>query len=127
MIRKDIIMDLVAWIEGNLNYSLHLDDIANKCGYSKWHLQRVFKTVTGYNLSSYIRARRLSSSAIDLRSTDQPILHISIKYGFYSQQTFSRAFRKMFGVSPGQYRNLDFYDNSKLLKPVSISTSDVST
>jgi len=115
-------MDLLIWIEDNLNSSLHLDDIARKCGYSKWHLQRIFKKVTGYNLSYYIRARRLSSSAIDLRSTDQPILYISIKYGFYSQQTFSRAFRERFGVSPAKYRNMDFYDNSKLLKPVSIKT-----
>ncbi len=73
--------------------ALSLDNVAAKAGYSKWHLQRMFKDVTGHAIGAYIRARRLSKSAVALRLTARPILDIALQYRFDSQQTFTRAFR----------------------------------
>ena len=43
MYQQQVITQLLAWIEQNLDQPLTLDDIAAKSGYSKWHLQRLFK------------------------------------------------------------------------------------
>ncbi|MDI8990141.1 MDR efflux pump AcrAB transcriptional activator RobA, partial [Salmonella enterica] len=75
-----------------------------KAGYSKWHLQRMFKDVTGHAIGAYIRARRLSKSAVALRLTARPILDIALQYRFDSQQTFTRAFKKQFSQTPALYR-----------------------
>lgn len=75
-----------------------------KAGYSKWHLQRMFKDVTGHAIGAYIRARRLSKSAVALRLTSRPILDIALQYRFDSQQTFTRAFKKQFSLTPALYR-----------------------
>ena len=69
MDQAGIIRDLLSWLEGHLDQPLSLDNVAAKAGYSKWHLQRMFKDVTGQAIGAYIRARRLSKSAVALRLT----------------------------------------------------------
>ncbi len=46
MDQTNIIRDLLRWIDDNLDKPLSLDNVAAKAGYSKWHLQRMFKEVT---------------------------------------------------------------------------------
>lgn len=104
MDQAGIIRDLLIWLEGHLDQVLSLDNVAAKAGYSKWHLQRMFKDVTGHAIGAYIRARRLSKSAVALRLTARPILDIALQYRFDSQQTFTRAFKKQFAQTPALYR-----------------------
>ena len=104
MDQAGIIRDLLIWLEGHLDQPLSLDNVAAKAGYSKWHLQRMFKDVTGHAIGAYIRARRLSKSAVALRLTARPILDIALQYRFDSQQTFTRAFKKQFAQTPALYR-----------------------
>ena len=80
MDQAGIIRDLLIWLEGHLDQPLSLDNVAAKAGYSKWHLQRMFKDVTGHAIGAYIRARRLSKSAVALRLTARPILDIALQY-----------------------------------------------
>ncbi|WP_318364090.1 MDR efflux pump AcrAB transcriptional activator RobA [Enterobacter sp.] len=104
MDQAGIIRELLIWLEGHLDQSLALDNVAAKAGYSKWHLQRMFKDVTGHAIGAYIRARRLSKAAVALRLTARPILDIALQYRFDSQQTFTRAFKKQFNLTPALYR-----------------------
>ena len=46
-LKKQYINDLVDWIEANLTDELNIDLITLKSGYSKWHMQRMFKEMTG--------------------------------------------------------------------------------
>ncbi|MIO30044.1 helix-turn-helix domain-containing protein, partial [Salmonella enterica subsp. enterica] len=107
MDQTSIIRDLLRWLDEHLDQPLSLDNVAAKAGYSKWHLQRMFKDVTGEAIGAYIRARRLSRAAIALRLTARPILDIALQYRFDSQQTFTRAFKKQFNKTPALYRRLD--------------------
>ncbi|CAK5468221.1 hypothetical protein ECO2947_22535 [Escherichia coli] len=54
MDQAGIIRDLLIWLEGHLDQPLSLDNVAAKAGYSKWHLQRMFKDVTGTMLLARI-------------------------------------------------------------------------
>ena len=58
MDQTSIIRDLLRWLDEHLDQPLSLDNVAAKAGYSKWHLQRMFKDVTGEAIGAYIRARR---------------------------------------------------------------------
>ncbi|AHG21794.1 AraC family transcriptional regulator [Chania multitudinisentens RB-25] len=104
MDHTNIIHDLLNWIETHLDQPLLLDNVAAKSGYSKWHLQRMFRSTTGHALGSYIRERRLSKAAQALRTTPLPILDIALQFHFDSQPSFSRAFKKQFGETPAVYR-----------------------
>lgn len=93
MYQQQVIAQLLAWIEANLDQPLTLDDIAAKSGYSKWHLQRLFKQLTGHILGTYARRRRLTAAARELRLTHTGVACIADKYQFDSQQTFTRCFK----------------------------------
>ena len=87
-ISAQVIDTIVEWIDDNLHQPLRIDDIARHAGYSKWHLQRLFLQYKGESLGR-IRERKLLA-ARDLRDTDQRVYDICLKYGFDSQQTFTR-------------------------------------
>ena len=103
-ISAQVIDTIVEWIDDNLNQPLRIDDIARHAGYSKWHLQRIFKEHTGYPLAEYIRAQKLQKSVERLAQSDEPILNVAIALGFDSQQSFNRSFKRQFGQAPGAWR-----------------------
>ena len=88
-ISAQVIETIVGWIDDNLHQPLRIDDIARHSGYSKWHLQRLFLQYKGESLG---------------RDTDQRVYDICLKYGFDSQQTFTRIFTRTFHQPPGAYR-----------------------
>lgn len=100
-ISAQVIDTIVEWIDDNLHQPLRIDDIARHTGYSKWHLQRLFLQYKGESLGRYIRERKLLLAARDLRDTDQRVYDICLKYGFDSQQTFTRVFTRTFNQPPG--------------------------
>lgn len=63
-----------------------------------------FLQYKGESLGRYIRERKLLLAARDLRDTDQRVYDICLKYGFDSQQTFTRIFTRTFNQPPGAYR-----------------------
>ncbi|WP_288496947.1 MDR efflux pump AcrAB transcriptional activator RobA [uncultured Erwinia sp.] len=123
MDQAGIIRDLLVWLESHLDQPLSLDNVAAKAGYSKWHLQRMFKDVTGHAIGAYIRARRLSKAAVALRLTNRPILDIALQYRFDSQQTFTRAFKKQFTQTPAWYRRISDWNAYGLRPPIRLGDS----
>ncbi|AYY80725.1 MULTISPECIES: helix-turn-helix domain-containing protein [Proteus] len=121
----EIIKELLLWIEVNLEKPLLLDDVAIKSGYTKWHLQRVFKQATGLTLASYIRGRRLTKAATELRLTKLPILTVALRYQFDSQQSFTRRFKATFGVTPTEYRKLDNLCGDNFQPPINFDVTDL--
>lgn len=121
MDQANIIRDLLDWLENHLDQPLSLDNVAAKAGYSKWHLQRMFKDVTGRAIGSYIRARRLTKAAVALCLTSRPILDIALQYRFDSQQTFTRAFKKQFAQTPASYRRASEWNTAGIHPPIHIN------
>ncbi|SQI36923.1 Right origin-binding protein [Leminorella richardii] len=104
MLQTTIIYDLAHWIENHLEEPLNVKRVASKAGYSQWHLQRLFKNTTGDSLATYIRKKRLQNAASELKQSRKTIADIAYKYQFDSQQSFTRAFKKMFDKTPSDYR-----------------------
>jgi len=123
MDQAGIIRDLLVWLESHLDQPLSLDNVAAKAGYSKWHLQRMFKDVTTHAIGAYIRARRLSKAAVALRLTSRPILDIALQYRFDSQQTFTRAFKKQFAQTPAWYRRASVWNSFGIRPPIRLDDS----
>ena len=111
---------ILQWIEENLESSLSLDKVSARAGYSKWHLQRMFKKQTGYALGQYIRGRKLTEIARRLRQSDEPILGLAERYGFESQQTLTRTFKHRFDMPPHQYRAARSVGDARYLMPLNL-------
>lgn len=95
---------VVDYIEDNLKEPITLDKISRASGLSPFYLHRLFKAITGFPMMRYVRARRLSKSVGELLQSDFSILDIAVEYGFEHEQSYSRAFRKQFGVNPARFR-----------------------
>ena len=101
-----IIHELTTWIDENLTQPMKIEDVARRAGYSRWHLQRMFFDVMNERLGHYIRDKKLISAADELCSTSLSVMEISLKYGYESQQSFTRSFCRKYQVPPATYRRL---------------------
>lgn len=100
----ELIIEAVELIEKKLKESLLLDDIANYLFVSKFHLHRMFKSLVGKTPMSYVRGRRLSSSLHELLNTKYNISVIAEEYCFNYEQSYQRAFKNQFGITPTDFR-----------------------
>ncbi len=103
---QEMIHNSLIYIENHLHEEIGLEDVASQALLSPYHYHRVFREEVGMTVVDYIRHRRMSLASIALRSTDAGILDISLACGFESQEAFTRAFRKMYGMPPGRFRKL---------------------
>lgn len=99
------VVQAIDYIETKLDEGVTLNDVALHVGFSPYHFHRVFTALVGESVVDYVRRRRLSEAARQVRDTSLPLLEIGLRYGFDSQETFTRAFKKMFAVTPGKYRS----------------------
>ncbi|WP_010246143.1 AraC family transcriptional regulator [Acetivibrio cellulolyticus] len=102
---KEIISQCVDYIENNIYNKITLDDISQHTGISKYHLHRIFKSLTGEPLMEYVHSRKLTSSIRELINTNMRIIDIAYHYGFEYEQSYIRAFRKKFGYTPLRVRS----------------------
>ena len=101
---QDIITLIDACIRAQQDEALTLRALAQKLGYSEYYTSRKFRELAGMTLRDYLRLRRLAFALRDVRDTDMGILDIAVQYGFSSNEAFTRAFKKAYGVSPSAYR-----------------------
>lgn len=71
---------------------------------SEHHLRRMFATLAGMPLAEYVRRRRLTLAGAEVVGGNRTLLEIAVEHGYGSTEAFSRAFRAMHGISPGQAR-----------------------
>lgn len=109
----DSVINRVEIMLDNKN-NISVSDVEKISGYSKRYIQRIFKNITGMNISTYIKKRKLTQAAILLKLTKKKINHISMDLNFSTQQTFTRAFLREFKVTPLMYRHEIGFDCSHL-------------
>ncbi|EST58515.1 helix-turn-helix domain-containing protein [Proteus cibarius] len=99
-----LVCALSKWIEEHLGRVIHLEELAAYSGYSLWHMQKIFKEITGTSLGKYIRQRRLAGAIHLLRTSERSIFDIALDFGFGSQSHFTYMFRKEYGITPFDFR-----------------------
>lgn len=103
------VVDLVEKMLGeSICDNLSISTIAAKLHISEYYLMHTFKKRTGITIGEYKTALQISKAKILLREKDKSISEISALCGFESPQYFSRVFKKVEGISPSKYKNLNF-------------------
>ncbi|MGB7875033.1 MAG: helix-turn-helix transcriptional regulator [Anaerolineales bacterium] len=83
---------------------LPLEELAGRVGFSPFHFHRVFTEYVGEPVKEYVRRLRLAHSAYRLKISGGLIVQIVLDAGFRTHESFTRAFKKQFGVSPKVFR-----------------------
>jgi AraC family transcriptional regulator len=97
---KNRINRVFEFIDKNLESDLSLNTVSEIAFFSPFHFHRVFKFVTKETLNEYVTRRRIEKSASDLLHKNITTTEIAHKYGFSDNSSYSRAFKKYFGISP---------------------------
>lgn len=98
------IQKVIDYIEAHLTEELSYERIVAMMAVSEADLQRSFKMITGMTISEYIRYRRLSSAAIDLKNNSK-VLDVAFNYGYQTAESFSKAFKQYHGCTPMEAKN----------------------
>lgn len=102
-----LLNNTLEYIERNLDASLNIDDISKVACSSRYHFQRVFYALTGFTVTQYIKNRRLTLAAEELVVTDKRVIDIALKYGYESPEAFTKAFKRLHGISPSALKKLN--------------------
>ncbi|HHB2168675.1 MULTISPECIES: AraC family transcriptional regulator [Bacillus] len=93
------------YIEDNLTHDIDFKEVAKIAYCSEYHFKRMFSFLAGISLSEYIRCRRLTLAAFELKNSDAKVIDVAIKYGYNSPDSFSRAFQNLHGITPSEARS----------------------
>ena len=103
---SDSFKDILIWIERHLDQPMSLDQIAAHARLSPYHFSRLFTARMGRSVMAHVRGRRLVRGARRLcDEAGLKLVELAFDCGFDSQEAFTRAFKRVFGVSPGRFRS----------------------
>lgn len=100
----EIVNTATKYIEDNITSEIALENVAKQCNVSYYYFSKIFTMLTGYGLKEYIRNRRITLASYEISYTKERIIDIAFKYGYSSNESFSRAFRKIHGINPSDAR-----------------------
>ncbi|MDR6882042.1 AraC family transcriptional regulator [Bacillus sp. 3255] len=106
---EQIIHKVVQYMEDNYHFDLSLDQCAQICGLSPHYLSKLFKKTMDVSFIEYLTKLRIERSIELLRTSELSVADIAGKVG-YQTKNFIRVFKKMTGVTPGQFRGTDTAD-----------------
>lgn len=104
--RSALCLQIKEYILANYNRELTLEIISNALSISPWYMSRVFKKETGYSPMQYVTNLRLGEAQVLLIHTSMPVTVVAQSVGYSSSGAFNYSFRKMFGITPTEFRRL---------------------
>jgi AraC family transcriptional regulator len=108
MVDLEVIARAVDFIEAHLRAPVAVAQMAEVASYSLYYFCRMFKASTHHTPYDYLMRRRVTEAARDLVSdSDRKIIDVAFDYQFNNPETFSRAFKRVLGVSPSEWRSRD--------------------
>jgi len=108
------------YIGEHLDEDLSVDLLSRVAHFSRYHFHRQFSDYTGITVAKYILMRRLKRASYQLVfDREYRIIDIAMDARFENPESFSRAFKKVFGQTPSQFRQAPRWDawNEKCLLP----------
>lgn len=101
---KQVIERIHEFIQANLNKDTSLSSISEAVFLHPVYISKIYKKMTGMNISDYILHIRMEKAVLLLASPDYKMKDIAQRVGYQSDQYFIRAFKKYYGMTPSNYR-----------------------
>lgn len=100
-----IVNNAMEYIRNHSQEKLRLSDVADQVYVSQWHLSKLLNKHTGKTFSDLLNGARMERSKKLLKDPSLRICDVAEMVGFQDLAHFSRVFKKMEGMSAGEYRN----------------------
>ncbi len=104
--KKSAFVDTITkYVNEHYSENISLSELCDKLGYSVQYVSRAFKTQIGVNFSEYLKKVRVQKACSLLLSTDMTIQQIVNAVGYSNIAFFYKAFKKIMGETPMEFRN----------------------
>ena len=103
--RKQLFNDIQDYIKWNRNNDIKVSEIAEHFGYNKRYISYLFSVIAGVTLKQYIMQEKIEIAKFLLCDTNDNISEVGYQVGFNDNHNFMKAFKKMVGLTPTEYRN----------------------
>lgn len=100
---EEMIESSLMFIEENIADNLSLKDISDVFNVSSFHFSRIFAFMIGESYRHYVLKRKLSHS-LDMLDKKESIIKTAYSYGFDYPESYTRAFKQVYGLSPKKYQ-----------------------
>ena len=110
---KEIINQVLAYVDSHLQETISVGQLARQAGYSEYHFLRLFKSCMNMTVMEYVNRRRLIKASEDILDGTK-ILDAAVSYGWQSHSGFTKAFKREFGFSPSLLKVMA-YELNKLV------------
>ena len=97
----------IQYIEEHLTDDVDMNEIVEYTGYSYAYFQRVFSCISEVSVAEYVRKRKMTLAAMDLKEKKERVIDVALKYGYDSADAFSRAFTAFHGITPSMAKEDD--------------------
>lgn len=105
MENTELISKAVHYAKKNFNNTdMSVENVADFAGFSIDYFNRIFLAHTGFTVMSYVNYMRIKKAVELLRNTDKTVLDIALEVGYDSHEGFIKAFKKIYNVTPSEYR-----------------------
>lgn len=95
----------ITYMNYHYPYAISIDDVADFTGISRSHLYRIFMSHTGQSPKAYLSELRIRQACTLMKKSDISVTAIAASVGFENSLYFSKAFKKIKGMTPTEYRN----------------------
>lgn len=102
---SDIIKSLCSYIESNYSENLTIDSLSKTFGYSKSYIAHVFSDKLKIPFRTYLNGLRCEKAYVALKLKSKSVTEVASEVGFLSLNTFTRTFKKLYGLSPSNIKN----------------------
>ena len=99
-----VVLKCQAWLAENYQHADVVTEVTRVSGLPKRTFDRRFKSATGYSPLAYVQALRIEEAKHMLETGSAPVDAIGREVGYEDASSFSRLFRRLTGISPGDYR-----------------------
>lgn len=96
----ELINNTINYIEEHLTKKIDYLELARISRLSVYEFRRIFSFIIGYAPAEYIRKRRLTNSAMEIKAGAKLDDNFAEKYGYSSTKSFIRAFKEYYGITP---------------------------
>lgn len=105
-VKKQNLQNVKEYLDRHYTEKIYLDNLAEAFYINKFYLTRIFKEQFGISIHNYLLQTRITHAKQLLRFSDKTIENISAECGIEDANYFSRIFKKVEGISPGEFRKM---------------------